>query len=966
MLFELVSDQRIDEGRHRQGSFPALVFLPIGLTESKSACLASDGLDRVTVLSLTCTDCKDETMPSEFTQTYDPSSVEGRWYQSWLDAKCFQGRPDTGKEPYSIVIPPPNVTGVLHIGHVLNNAIQDVLIRRARLEGREACWIPGTDHASISTHSVVEKQLARDEGKTRWDIGREAFLKRARDWQEKHGGIILKQLQAMGCSCDWDRLVFTMDPEYNRSVLSAFERLFKEGRIYRGKRMVNWCPATLTAISDEEVIMKPQNGILYKMRYEVVEEPGRFLEISTTRPETLMGDTGIAVHPADERYKGLVGKHVWRPFPREAIPIVEDLAIDIEFGTGVLKVTPAHDKVDYEIGLRHGLPIVDVLNPDGTLNNLAGAEFDGMDRFEARKVATEKLRRLGLLVAEEPYENNVGFSQRADVPIEPRLTWQWWMRYPKVEEAKKVVEDGLIKFHPERWTKVYMHWLNNIQDWCISRQLWWGQRMPVWYRKGITLSELTEEDLKDSTKVHVSVDGPDDPENWEQEEDVLDTWASSWLWPIGTLGWPDEKAMAVRGFDTFYPTDALATGPDIIFFWVARMIMAGLEFSRPGAPVEQRIPFRHVYFNGMVRDAQGRKMSKTLGNSPDPLDMIEKYGADALRFGIMSAAPQGQDVRFTDERIEGGRNFCNKLWNACRFRTLSGPAGDNSSLEAIAGRLDRSVFDNDDHAILTQLTSAMAEVGSAIDAFEFNRATHALYQFFWNDFCDWYVEVSKAKLQDESTRENSLAVQDLVLRQTLLLLHPFIPFITEELWHQLGYGNEDGFIQDATVDCDLEALGLRPNPSAAGEVAGLKTLTASARALKADYNLASRRDVALFLACDDAQWDVVSTNSAKIERMAGASSVSRTESMESAPAVVTPYGTLYLDLASSVDLEAERERLTKELTRLRKAIAGAEARLGNEKFTSKAPPEVVEGARKQLEENRTKAEEISRLFQSLG
>ncbi|MEZ5275874.1 MAG: valine--tRNA ligase [Opitutaceae bacterium] len=905
-------------------------------------------------------------MSAEFSQTYDPSSVEDRWYQAWIESRCFQGRADSGKEPYSIVIPPPNVTGVLHIGHVLNNSIQDVLVRRARLEGKAACWIPGTDHASISTHSVVERQLRKDEGKTRWDIGRDAFLERTKIWQEKHGGIILKQLKAMGCSCDWDRTVFTMDPDYNRSVLTAFSKLFAAGRIYRGKRMVNWCPATLTALSDEEVIMKPQKGLLYKMRYEVVEEPGRFLEISTTRPETLMGDTGVAVHPQDERYRGLVGKHVWRPFPREAIPIVEDSAIDIEFGTGVLKVTPAHDRVDYDIGRRHGLPVVDVLNPDGTLNHLAGPDFDGMDRFKARKLAVEKLRDLGLLVAEEPYENNVGFSERADVPIEPRLTWQWWMRYPRVEEAKKVVEDGLIRFHPERWSKVYLHWLNNIQDWCISRQLWWGQRIPVWYRKGTDRATLTEEDLQDPSKVHVSVDGPDDPENWEQEDDVLDTWASSWLWPIGTLGWPDVEAEAERGFEAFYPTNTLVTAPEIIFFWVARMIMAGLEFARPGEPVERRIPFRNVYFTGIVRDAQGRKMSKSLGNSPDPLDLIGKYGADGLRFGILSVAPQGQDIRFAEERIEGGRNFCNKLWNACRFRTLSGPAGDNSSLAAIAGRLDRELFDNDDHAILDQLNRATGEVGAAFADFEFSRAVQALYTFFWNDFCDWYVEVSKAKLQNKATRDNSLAVQDLVLRQTLLLLHPFIPFVTEELWHQLGYGTEGDFIQDAVLDFDLEALGLSPDPSAAGEVTGLKSMTASARALKADYNLASRKDVALFVAADDTQWAVIEANRAKIERMAGAATLNRTESMDSAPAVITPFGTLYLDLASSVDVGAERERLTKELAQLEKAIASAEARLGNEKFTAKAPPEVVAGARKQLEDNRSKAVELARLLKSLG
>jgi valyl-tRNA synthetase len=573
---------------------------------------------------------------------------------------------------------------------------------------------------------------------------------------------------------------------------------------------------------------------------------------------------------------------------------------------------------------------------------------------------------MGQLVDEEPYENNVGFSERAKVPIEPRLTMQWWMRYPKVDEAKKVVEDGLIKFHPARWSKVYLHWLNNIQDWCISRQLWWGQRIPVWYRKGVDRASLTEEGLSDPTVVHVSIDGPDDPENWEQEEDVLDTWASSWLWPIGTLGWPDDEVRKVRGFDTFYPTETLVTAPDIIFFWVARMIMAGLEFVRPGEPAERRIPFRHVYFTGMVRDAQGRKMSKTLGNSPDPLDLIERFGADGLRFGILSVAPQGQDVRFTDERVEGGRNFCNKLWNACRFRVISGPVGDKSSIEAISSRLKRDHFDNDDHAILSRLTQAAEEVGAAIASFEFSRAIQSLYTFFWNDFCDWYVEVSKAKLQDEAARDNCLAVQDLVIRQTLLLLNPFIPFITEELWHQLGFGGEGSFIQEASVAFDLEAMGVAPDDRLAGEVDGLKSLAASARALKADYNLASRRDITLFMASDESQWSVIAANSAKIERMAGAATIERVDSMESAPAAVTPLGTLYLDLSSSVDVAAERDRLGKELERLKKTIASAEGRLGNEKFISKAPPDVVEGARKQLEETRTKAGEVERLLTGLG
>jgi len=908
---------------------------------------------------------------AEISKSYEPRDVEKKWYAAWQQAGAFAGRVDPQRPPYSIVIPPPNVTGVLTMGHVLNNTLQDILIRRARLEGKSALWIPGTDHAGIATQTVVEREL-RKQKKTRHDFGREKFVEKVWEWRHEKGGIILEQLRRLGASCDWDRTQFTMDPEYSRCVLHVFVELFRRGHIYRGKRMVNWCPVSLTALSDEEVIMKPANGTLYQVRYELTDRPGEFITVKTTRPETIPGDVAIAVHPEDPRYTGLIGKTVRRPLgPVANIPIIADAAVDKEFGSGALKITPAHDKVDFEVGQRHRLEPIDVLNADGTLNALAGPELAGMERFAGRKKAAELLKASGALVGEEAYANNVGYSERADVPIEPRLTWQWWLRYPRIEEAKTAVRDGHIKFHPERWSKVYLHWLENIQDWCISRQLWWGHRIPVWYRKGLDKESLTEKDLTDPSKVHVSLEGPADPENWVQEDDVLDTWASSWLWPFATMGWPDALAERKAGFDYFYPTSTLVTGPDIIFFWVARMIMAGLEFVRPGAPLEQRIPFKDVYFTGIIRDAQGRKMSKSLGNSPDPLDLIEKYGADGLRFGIISIAPQGQDIRFQEDRIESGKNFCNKLWNACRFRQMSGPAGDNSSLEAILQRLEPAKFDADDHAILDRLFATTREVDRCFSAFEFSAAVQALYGFFWNDFCDWYVEVSKAKLQSDDTKLNCLALQDLVLRQTLQLLHPFIPFITEELWNLLGYSRGGAFIQDTPVQDSSalasagQAAGLRIDQAASAAVARIKDTVSKARALKAEYNLGSRRDVTFFILADDADWALIEANQSKLARTVGAATLARREKVEGAPAAVTPLGTFYLDLASTVDTAAEKQRLAKELAALDKHIAGTEARLANESFVSKAPPAVLEGARRQLAEQKAKKVELERLLKAL-
>ncbi|MBK8857392.1 MAG: valine--tRNA ligase [Opitutaceae bacterium] len=910
---------------------------------------------------------------AEISKSYEPHEVEKKWYAAWQTAGAFAGRVNPGKRAYSIMIPPPNVTGVLTMGHVLNNTLQDILIRRARLEGREALWLPGTDHAGIATQTVVEREL-RKQKQHRRDLGRDKFLAKVWEWREEKGGMILQQLRALGASCDWSRTQFTMDPHYSKAVLTVFTDLFAKGHIYRGKRMVNWCPVSLTALSDEEVIMKPVKGHLYQVRYEIVDRPGEYITVKTTRPETIPGDVAIAVHPEDPRYTALLGRKVRRPLgPAAEIPIIADAMVDREFGSGALKITPAHDKVDFEIGQRHQLPPVDVLNADGTLNDLAGPELAGMDRFAGRKRAVELLKASGALVQEEPYENNVGYSERADVPIEPRLTWQWWLRYPRVEEAKAAVRDGHIRFHPERWSKVYLHWLENIQDWCISRQLWWGHRIPVWYRAGLDKEKLTEADLRDPAKVHVSLEGPADKTGWVQEEDVLDTWASSWLWPLATLGWPDRDEMAKSGYHYFYPTSTLVTGPDIIFFWVARMIMAGLEYSNPGQPIGQRIPFKDVYFTGIIRDALGRKMSKSLGNSPDPLDLIAKYGADDLRFGIVSIAPQGQDIRFQEDRIEGGKNFCNKLWNACRFRQMSGEMADNSSVSRILSRLSPTRFDADDHAILDRLFTTTREVDRCFGQFEFSAAAQAIYAFFWNDFCDWYVEVSKAKLQSPELKANCLAIQDLVLRQTLLLLHPFTPFITEELWRLLGYGAEGAFIYQAGYE-DASGLanagvlhGLHLNLDAAAEVGQIKQTVSLLRALKADQSEAARKDSEFVVEAADRQWATIEANLVKLKRMVGAATITRGAMSPNAPVCVTAHGSWNLIRQfKGGDSTAEKARLGKEIEVLAKHIAGTEARLGNEAFVSKAPPAVIAGARKQLADQQAKRTELERLLKSLG
>ncbi|MGY8656250.1 MAG: valine--tRNA ligase [Verrucomicrobiia bacterium] len=884
---------------------------------------------------------------SELPKAYEPQSVEAKWYEFWLEQKCFEADPESSKPGYSIVIPPPNVTGMLHMGHVLNNTIQDILARKARMDGKEVLWLPGTDHAGIATQTMVEKALKK-EGQSRHDLGREKFLELVWEWKEKHGGIIINQLKKLGCSCDWSRERFTMDEAYSRCVQQVFVDLYKKGFIYRGKRMVNWCPASLTALSDEEVISTPQNSFLWYFKVEVAEEPGTFLSVATTRPETIPGDTAIAVNPTDERYKHLIGKHAIRPLPRENqahIPIVADEHIDKEFGTGVLKVTPAHDKADFEIGERHNLEVIDVLNPDGTMNDLAGEDLKGMDRFKARKRAAELLEEMEVLEKEEAYQNNVGFSERAKVAVEPRLSEQWFMKYPSIEAAKKCVADGEMKFFPDRWVKTYDHWMSGIQDWCISRQLWWGHQIPVWYHK-------------ESGEVHCDVDAPADAENWERDPDVLDTWASSWLWPFATMGWPEETATLKR----FYPTTDLVTGPDIIFFWVARMIMAGYEYMG-------ELPFKNVYFTGIIRDKKGRKMSKTLGNSPDPLDLIAKYGADALRYGTMSSAPLGLDVKFDEKDVELGRNFCNKLWNACRFRQMQG--GE------IEGEIDPALLTSDDKWILIRLGKAIEEIDADFAQYRFTGVTQTLYRFFWTEYCDWHVESCKSAFfgEDEKLKANKLAVIDFVLSNTLRLFHPFLPFITEDLWHGMGFQG------DLPEDQGGKTIMTAPWPkvfdtqfaahygldeSDEKVVEAKHELVRQGRNLRRVFNIPSNQKIP-FIFKPNSELPAAEADVLRI--LLNAESLNVDPNFAAGKGVAhisSSLGELYLPLEGLVDPEAEKGRLVKELEKIESEIAKVRNKLANKNFTDRAPQEILDEHRQRESDWQVKLDQIKAAIEALS
>ena len=864
---------------------------------------------------------------AELPKRYDPKAVEPKWYQRWIEDRDFVANAKSTKPPFSIVMPPPNVTGMLTLGHVLNNTIQDILARRARMRGFEVLWLPGMDHAGIGTQTAVEKHLRQTENKTRHDLGREEFLRRVLEWQDKHGGIIIEQLKRLGCSCDWSRQRYTLDDAYTAAVQKVFVDLYRAGLIYRGRRMINWDPAAQTAVSDEEVVSKPQKGQLYFVRYEIVEEPGRFLEVATTRPETIMADTAMAFHPGEKRYLDLIGKHAWRPLAREKIPIITDEAIDPEFGTGVLKVTPAHDALDFEIGQRHGLPVVDVLYPDGRINCPAVPELDGLDRFEARQKAAELLKARGALVKSEPYENNVGFSDRSGVPIEPRLSEQWFLRYPKTKEALAVVRDHLIRFFPVHWEKVYAQWLENIRDWCISRQVWWGHRIPAWYRK----FQPSNSKSKTSGEIYVGVEAPPDPENWIQDEDTLDTWFSSWLWAYETMDDETRKK--------FYPTSVLVTAPDIIFFWVARMIIAGLEF-KPGKTekIEGNIPFHHVFFTGLIRDKLGRKMSKSLGNSPDPLELIDKYGADGLRFGVMRIAPTGQDIRFDEKQIEEGRNFATKLWNVARFRQMHGPSEAAPAID----KQELSIYALE---VLARLNETIDAIETAYGEYQFNTVAQRLYDFVWSDYCDWFVEAAKTDIfgEDEAKKKSALAVMDFVLSAIFRLLHPFMPHMTEELWSLLGFGK--GSIQFAALPKKIALDHTDDLASKHNLVLAIYGITQAGRNLRAAAKLPSNKKIPYILRKEKKP---VFNEIPTLTRLLNAEEVTLDPEYQpppGTPMAVTPLGDLFLPIATT----GERERLDREIARIEQEARTVEAKLQNDAFVQRAPSAVVEEHRRRLQ-----------------
>ncbi|MBO5684885.1 MAG: valine--tRNA ligase [Akkermansia sp.] len=887
---------------------------------------------------------------TELPKAYEPTLVEEKWQTRWISEGCFHADPSSDKPAYSIVIPPPNVTGVLHMGHVLNNTIQDILARRARQEGKEVLWLPGTDHAGIATQARVEKELAKENPpRTRFDVGREDFVNMVWEWKDKHGGIIINQLKKLGCSCDWERERFTMDDVYAPEVARVFTELFNEGLIYRGHRMVNWDPVLLTALSDEEVIMTPSKSKLYTIRYKLADGSGQLL-VSTTRPETIMADVAVAVNPKDPRFSHLIGKSVIRPLCDAEIPIIADDHVEIDFGTGALKITPAHDRTDFEVGMKNNLEIIDVLTADGHINCPGCPELHGLDRFVAREKSIELIEAKGLLEKVEEYENNVGISQRSDVPIEPRLSMQWFLKYPCVKEAAEAVANGDIVFRPAHWAKTYAHWLEGIQDWCISRQLWWGHRIPVWYRKekATELQEATKLDAEDAAAgdIYVGVEPPADPENWVQDEDALDTWFSSWLWPFSTM---DKECLA-----KFYPTSDLVTGPDIIFFWVARMIMAGYRCA--GGK-----PFGNVFFTSIVRDLLGRKMSKSLGNSPDPLDLIAKYGADGLRFGLMRISPTGTDVKFDEKQIEEGKNFANKLYNAARFRMMQGAASTEPAPKFTAVHID----------ILSKLKDLHATVAEGLSKYEFNTYTQSLYSFFWNEYCALFLEAVKNDLRDgdPAVKNATLYTMDTVLRHYLALLAPIMPHIAEELWASLGFSKDNQPLMSTALpqaDALLAGLDSTAISKARATATALYDTANKARNLKAEYNLATNRKVKFVL---KPALPVNDDLAARLALLAGAQTAevnAAYEAPKGTPTALTPLGELFLPLEGLVDVEAERTRITKELEKMAKEIAKSQAKLSNASFVDRAPAAVVEQERARLVEWEAKTAQLQSMLSALS
>jgi valyl-tRNA synthetase len=881
--------------------------------------------------------------PDILPKAYDPSQVETSTYQKWEENKCFHADEKKDKETYCIVIPPPNVTGMLTMGHVLNNTLQDILIRYHRMLGRETLWLPGTDHAGIATQNVVEKALAKEKI-SRHDLGREKFLEKVWAWKEKYGGIILSQLKRLGCSCDWERERFTMDEGLSEAVQKCFIKLYNDGMIYKGKYIINWCPRCRTALSDEEKIPEDTKGNLWHIKYPRKDGKGHVI-VATTRPETMLGDTAVAVNPADERYADLVGKTLVLPFVNREIPVIVDEYVDREFGSGAVKITPAHDPNDFEMGRRHNLEQIIVMDEGGVMNELAG-EFAGMDRFAARKAIVEALEEKGLLEKIEDHELAVGHCERCKTVIEPYLSDQWFVKMkPLAEKAIEAVKSGKLRFTPNRWIGVYLHWMENIRDWCISRQLWWGHRIPAYTCQSCQEVMVAAQQPEKCPKCGATT-------GILQDEDVLDTWFSSWLWPFSTMGWPEDTETLRR----FYPTDTLVTGPDIIFFWVARMVMAGYYFV-------DECPFHDVYFTSIVRDMKGRKMSKSLGNSPDPLDIIATYGADALRYTVISLAPVGQDIKFAENKVEIGRNFANKLWNASRF-VLMNLEGATCSIEADLPAQEK--MSPADRWIISRMNFAVDQVAEnlAEGSFKFNDALKVVYEFIWNDFCDWYIEMSKPVLFGGDAQAKAVVQQVLVtcLDGALKILHPFMPFITEEIWQKLP--GSKGFLMQASFPVVNQSL---VNIPLEQEIAELMEAVRVIRNLRASANISPAKKVAVRVVEGPQTSQVFSNHQAMICNLAG---VEKFELVGGKPSghLVGLMGAaeVCLDLAGVIDVEAEKARVENELAKIEKEKSKISVKLENQSFVQKAPPEVVEKIRDGIAEYEAQIVKLKEYQMELG
>ncbi len=871
----------------------------------------------------------------ELPKVYDPSTVEKRIYDMWQSQGCFKGVIDPDKKPFSIVMPPPNVTGQLHMGHALDVTLQDILTRYKRMQGYSALWLPGTDHAGIATQIKVEEELRVKEGLTRYDLGREKFLDRVWEWKNKYGDRIVEQQKVLGASCDWDRSAFTMDQARAKSVRETFCELYEKGLIYKGSRIINWCPKCRTALSDAEVEYKDMPGAFWHIRYPIEDSDEEFI-IATTRPETMLGDTGVAVHPDDERYKHLVGKNAILPLVGRKLPIVADDYVELGFGTGAVKMTPCHDPNDYEVGLRHNLEQILCIDEDAKIIN--GGKYNGMDRYEARKAIVADLEEQGYLVKTEPYNHNVGCCYRCGTVVEPLTSPQWFVKMkPLAEAAIEVVKDGRIKFVPERFTKTYMNWMENVHDWCISRQLWWGHRIPAWYCDDCGEISVSREDICECK--HCG------SKNIHQEEDVLDTWFSSALWPFSTMGWPEKTPE----LDYWYPTTVMVTGYDIIFFWVARMIFSGMEQMK-------KEPFKTVFIHGLVRDSQGRKMSKSLGNGIDPLEMAEKYGADALRFNLITGNSPGNDMRFYVEKCEAMRNFCNKIWNASRFVMMNLKIEDNHLPETL---------ETEDKWIISKLNRVIKEVCDNMDNFELGVAAGKIYDFIWDDFCDWYIELTKPRLNgdDETAKEGAQRVLLHVLVETLKLLHPFMPFITEEIWQALPHEG-DALMMQAYPECDEKFIFPEDEANFGMVMDAIKAV----RARRAEMNVPPSRKSHLIIVTD--KGNAFTDGEKFICKLAYASGIEvkteLPESVDGMVSVITDNARMFMPMAELVDLEKERARMEKELANARKQLDGQNAKLANENFVSRAPEKVVNAEREKKAKLEALIDNLEESLKNLG